>query len=355
VLNKGGAERQLTYLLNALINVKEIQNDLLLLSDDINYNDVKDLPIRIFQLTRRVKRDITLFPKIYKLLKKEKPDIIQIWDSMSSFYVTLIAKFLGIKIINCSLRYGFMPGLFSQVRLINILTLPFATKIVANTKYGLEVNKQSKNNCSVIYNGYDFSRLKKIFDPDYIKTKYNITTKFTVTMIANFTIYKDYNTYFRAAEKILNARDDVTFLSAGRIDYSLVKPEIMEFVNKSEKIKMLGEIDNVDELINITDVGILCSSANGEGISNTVMEFMAHSKPVIVSDSRGTRELVEENESAFIIPCDGVNELVSKIIFLLDNPEKGKAMGGYGFEILNSKFKIERMLDDFINLYSNIN
>lgn len=353
-LNKGGAERQLSYLLKNIIDNKEIETELLLLSDDINYKEVLEIPLQIYTLKRKVKKDVALIPKIHRLLKEKRPDIVHIWDSMSSLYVTYLARLKKIKIVNGSIRYAFKAKPFSQFWLSNKLTLPSASKIVANTKFSININNLNNGKSEVIYNGYDFSRNKDNLNIEVIKKKYGIETLYSVTMVANFTKYKDYNTFFRAAEKIIDKRNDVTFIAVGRFDKNFLDEKILTFINNNNKIKITGEIDNVDELIYVSDIGVLCSNLTGEGISNTLMEFMAYRKPIIATDSQGTKELLDDNDDACIIPFAGVDELVSKINFLLENQDIRIKLGEKAYIKLKNKFSIDRMVNDFIKLYKEV-
>jgi glycosyltransferase involved in cell wall biosynthesis len=43
---------------------------------------------------------------------------------------------------------------------------------------------------------------------------------------------------------------------------------------------------------------------HGEGIPNVVMEYMALKKPVIVTDCGGTKELVENNHTGFLVEAE---------------------------------------------------
>ena len=55
---------------------------------------------------------------------------------------------------------------------------------------------------------------------------------------------------------------------------------------------------NVESIVNTFTIGVLNSaSIHGEGISNSITEYMALGKPVIATDCGGNRELVEDGEN----------------------------------------------------------
>lgn len=132
-------------------------------------------------------------------------------------------------------------------------------------------------------------------------------------MVASFSNYKDYRTYIQAANRVLNKVNYITFLCIGSGDdktyRELVDPESKKFV------KFLGRQENVESIMNICNIGILLTYT--EGISNSIMEFMALGKPVIATDGGGIKELIIDRETGFLIPPKSPMVLAEKIIVLL--------------------------------------
>ena len=112
------------------------------------------------------------------------------------------------------------------------------------------------------------------------------------------------------------------------------------------------QISNVEELVNSCDIGVLFSNMQtGEGFSNTIMEYMALSKPVIATKAGGTHELVANNLSGFLVD-NNIALIVEKIIGLLDSEIQRKELGKKGFEIINESFTIEIMGVKYVELYN---
>ena len=86
-------------------------------------------------------------------------------------------------------------------------------------------------------------------------------------------------------------------------------------VSLLNKIIFLGKRSNVESIINIFDVGILLtnSKVHGEGISNSIMEYMALGKPVIATRGGGTNEVVIEGENGYLIDPFNEDQLIEKI------------------------------------------
>jgi len=352
-LRSGGKERRLVELLKGLSKYKNIKCELATMSAEIHYTTVPNLDVKIHYLIRKNKKDLRIFFKLYKLCKEFKPDIIHTWGSMPSIYAAPLAKLLGIKFINGSITYAAPIKVFSKIWLRSKITFPFSDAIVANSKAGLKTHnlKESTRNLC-IYNGFDFSRLHYITDRKLVKKKYNIKTKYIVGMVANFVPAKDYETYLKAAEKILGKRKDVTFLCIGGA-HNFKK--LKEFINAkfSENIKFLGKQKEIESIVSIFDIGILTCNTNGhaEGISNSIMEYMALGKPVIATNSGGDKEIVIDNKTGFIVKPFNVEEVACRVNELLNDKEKRVRMGKAGRKQIENEFNLDKMVNKFIELY----
>ena len=352
-MTAGGKERRLVELIKSLKDYPDIHCELATMSKDIHYQYVFKQDIRIHYLLRKWKKDPGIFLKLYKLCKEFKPDIIHSWGSMPSVYAVPVAKLLRIKFIDGSITYAAPIKVFSKLWLSSKLTFPFSDTIIANSKAGLKTHnlKESAKNL-YIYNGFDFSRLKDLTDRKLIRKKFNIKTKYIVGMVANFIPAKDYETYLKAAEKILGKRKDIAFLCIGE-GHSL--KESKEFINEkfSENIKFLGKQKEIESIVNIFDIGILTCNTSGhaEGISNSIMEYMALGKPVIATDSGGNKEVVIDNKTGFIVQPFNVEEVVCRINELLNNKEERGSMGKTGRKRIEEKFNLDKMLYNFVELY----
>ena len=301
-LRKGGKERQLIELIESISKInKEIIMEVVLMDKDIEYKDFLNTNIKIHYLVRKYKLDVSIFNKLYKVCKDFKPNIIHSWASLFTLYAIPYAKLNNTKLIDGSIRYAVPVQLLSKVGLISKINFIFVDKIIANSYAGLEAHGLVENNKHLcIYNGFDFSRIKNLTEERLIKEKYKINTNYVIGMVARFSDSKDYNLFVKVALKILEKRDDVTFLCVGKGEnedkVKLMVPHI-----RRKQILFIGDVDNVEDIINIFDVSVLVTNTKGhaEGISNSIMEYMALSKTVIATYAGGNKELIADNRIWF--------------------------------------------------------
>jgi glycosyltransferase involved in cell wall biosynthesis len=116
-----------------------------------------------------------------------------------------------------------------------------------------------------------------------------------------------------------------------------------------ETIRFLGKKKNIEEIVEGFDIGVLATFV--EGLSNSIMEYMALKRPVVATDRGGTPELVIDGDTGFLVPPANADALAEKIECLLDNPAIAKRMGEAGEARLRREFSITRMVEGTKRLY----
>lgn len=348
-LGAGGKERRLTELMKELKYHPEIEFELVIMSRDIHYKEVLDLNIKIHYLLRKTKKDFSIIYKFYRLCKETKPDIVHCWDSMTAIYCSFACKILGIKLVNGMIADAQnQKSFFSKRQIRANLTFPLSNVIVANSEAGIKAYSAPMNKSVVIYNGFNFNRIKNLLPVEQVRKELNINTIHVVGMVATFSSYKDYKTYFAAAQILLDRGYNVVFLAIGdHTDSSRSK----DLINSKyfSSFRLLGKKSGVESFINSMDVCVL--STFTEGISNSILEYMALGKPVVATDGGGTKELIDDKKTGFLVKQSDPEDLAQKIEFLLKDSDLRKRMGLLGNERVKNMFSIDIMVNKFLALY----
>jgi glycosyltransferase involved in cell wall biosynthesis len=114
----------------------------------------------------------------------------------------------------------------------------------------------------------------------------------------------------------------------------------------------LGRCQKVAELLALSEVCAFSSSH--EGFSNSILEYMAAAKPVVVTEAGGAREAVIEGETGYVVRLDDHQEMAARIITILNDPERGRAMGRLGEQIVREKFSCETQIQLTHKLYEQL-
>jgi glycosyltransferase involved in cell wall biosynthesis len=345
-LGIGGKERQLIELIRSLPAEKY---SIILLVKNIDAFYIKNIPneVEIINLNDTNFGFKSIF-KIKKIVKQYKPNIIHSWSTTTSF-IFVLNSFITIKrkwkLVDGSIRLAHFPDKkFSIYSIQRLFINFFSDKIVANSYAGLKIFNVKKNGL-VIYNGFDITRESKSIQ---LKNKPDLI----IGMVARFDPMKDYPTFIKAALNLIEIRNNIHFYCIGS---GVLYDEIYSLVpeEKMKHFSFTGAVENVEDFIVQFDIAVLSSFS--EGISNSILEYFAHKKPVIATGDGGTSEIIQHNENGFLIPASDPNQLTQCILKLIDNKELRINFGNKGKETLLSKFSINKMLNDYNILYQSIN
>lgn len=354
-LTAGGKERRLMELMKSLLKEPNVHFELVLMSEAIHYKEILDLNIKIHYIIRKSKKDPRVFFALYKVCNNYKPDIIHCWDSMTAIYSVPVCKLLGIKLVNAMVtNTNVKKNIFNKSWCRARLTFPFSNIVIGNSLAGLKSYNAPVRKSVCIYNGVDMSRFDSLQDPLIIKNRilgYLFQDEFIVGMVARFEKDKDYKTLIEAAISLLNDNVNLIFILVGG-GSELGKMKSLVPSTLSKKILFLGTRNDVESIISIFNVGVL--STHGEGISNSIIEYMALGKPVIATKGGGTNEIVRNKINGFLIDSGNSEDLKEKIKILMDNKEMAKIMGENGRKLIHEKFDVKIMADKYFRLYHSL-
>jgi glycosyltransferase involved in cell wall biosynthesis len=355
-LKGGGKERRFLELIQYLKSNTSINMKIVLTNEDIHYNYVHNIGIPIIILKRRwFKKDPFLFFRFYKIAREFKPDIIHTWGGMTTFYAIPSRIFLKRPLLSNLISDAKIDrGFCSLWKLYFKINCFFTDLIISNSKAGISAYKANDyEKKEIIYNGVSLERFKLSISKKKIKNEIHVYTRFMVIMVAQMSWRKDFDLFLDVARIVNQARDDVTFVGVGG-GPNYEKLQLRRKKENLSNVIITGIRHDVEELIAVSDIGVLFSSF-GEGISNSIIEYMASGKPVITTDTiGGSREIIADTESGFIMDCNPAC-IAEKINQLLDNDTMRVSMGEKGREIIESRFTIDRMGKDFLKVYNKYN
>lgn len=350
----GGKERRLLELMILLKKHTSYQMMLVMTEDDIHYNEIYQLDIPIKIIKRNIiKKDPSVFFKFYKICKKFNPSLIHVWGNMPAFYSIPASIILKKPIINNQITDIFGISVKQPFSFIlHKLNFYFSRIIISNSIAGLKKYNVNKDKSKVIYNGVSLSRFNILKNSDIIRDKFNIKTKFSIIMVGTFSKYKNFDLFIDAAKHYQNLRKDITFIGVGSGE-NLVNLQQRLVTEKIKNVILTGKIQNVEELISVCDIGVLISPY-GEGISNSIIEYMALGKPVIASNKGGNSELIENNINGILLKNDSLEDVCNAINFLISDKILRNKMSLNNKKKIENEFSAKRMMNEFLSVYENI-
>ena len=114
----------------------------------------------------------------------------------------------------------------------------------------------------------------------------------------------------------------------------------------------LGTRHDVPEILKALDICVMPSL--WEGLSVAMLEAMAASLPLVISDVSGVSQVIGDNEYGIKVPVGDVPALAQTIRALADAPERRVALGAAARQRVLAKFSAQAMLAELSRLYEEV-
>ncbi len=151
-------------------------------------------------------------------------------------------------------------------------------------------------------------------------------------------------------KNIVKEHPDAFLLSVGGADIpEAISMQLREFKGR---VKFLtNRIDGVDPYYEAADIFVLPSFA--EGLSNALMEAMAHGLPSVVTDVGGNSEIVQNGKAGIVVRPGDPDSFAQAISKLIENPYMRREMSKEAKNIV-AKFDISDIARRYKRLYQDL-
>jgi glycosyltransferase involved in cell wall biosynthesis len=301
-----------------------------------------------------------VFLVLRKLFRQEQYDLIHVHTPIASFLVRLAAQ-KAQPIIYTAHGFHFQEN----------------GSTVSNwLYYAAERSMATRTTKLIVINEEDYLQARKIFPPDKIHfingvgidanafnpEKYTASEKNrireklgiaeetkVITHLAEFNSNKRQIDIVRAAEQLKEYNQEFIFLLLGDGPLMDEMQHEIKSRNLDQFVRCLGYRTDIEDILSITDIGLLVSIR--EGLPKSVMEMMAMEIPLIVTDIRGNRDLVQDGENGFVIPIKSPDKLMNSCRTLIYQEDLRKKMGKAGREKILEKFDLPIILNEMKRIY----
>ncbi len=349
-LDIGGTEKQLLKIIGSLSTYFDFTVLSFIRGGDL-LNDYKKLRIKVLVPKKESRLGILLriFSYIYMILKsfiQSKPDIVH-------FYLP-----------HSYLIGSFLPYIFSKKKyLMSRRSLNYYQKKIPfcrffekklHKKMNLIITNSKQNYNQLVYEeGVNPKKCHIISNGVEVANNINKEKKIVqILCIANFIRYKNHNMIINAFNKLPDALEWSLNLVGNDTDNIVneLKNKI-KFENKG-KINFIKKNKNISKFLMNADIGILTSDE--EGLSNSILEYMSYSLPVIATRVGGNVEQIFNNKNGFLVEKNDDIKLSQRLEELIKNKSKRKKFGRESKRIVKEKFDLEKSIKKYKKIYDEI-
>jgi glycosyltransferase involved in cell wall biosynthesis len=336
-LQSGGAEKQSIYLFNAIktkyptifivFHGDLFENKLLQLIDDNDY--------LIYKLEGNYLKKLL---NIYNLLKSNQVTTIFTYLTKPNFIGSFIAQKAGVKYIYGSIRNSQLPKW--KFLLEKIASEYFCTGTIFNNyegeilfrKYGLKKTKTIPN-CFPNINSPKTRSKKSIIK---------------IITLGRFVEQKDYTTALKSITVLKEKELSFIFqiIGYGKLE-NQIRKEIAEY-GLSTFVEIFINPDNIAELLEEADIYL--STSIFEGTSNSIMEAMNASLPIVATNVGDNNRMIFEGENGFLHHVGDYKEIAKSLETLMDDYNLRIKLGIRSNQILRENYSFKKFKESYIQL-----
>jgi L-malate glycosyltransferase len=330
----------------------------------IGFNDgpvrelYEKLGIRVIVLLKKGRYDFGFILRLRKILLAEAITIVNPHHFGPFLYTFLSTRKSGIKLIYTEHSRWQLEQLPFFYKLINRIMLWRADAIVAISQqiqaYYLNILLLNENKVHLIPNGVDIALYQDKKSNNYLRERLGVDKQERIIgMVANIRPEKNHMLLISAFTNVANKYKNVKLLLVG---LDCMDGKVQKFTEKSgvsDKIKFLGQRDDVPEVLKLLD--IFCLPSINEGLPLTVLEAMAARVPVVGSDVIGINEVVTNNVNGLLFPSGNEHMLTESLLSILHDTSLGKRLSSAGYQFVLQNFSLDDIVKKYDNLFQLVN
>ena len=295
--------------------------------------------------------DLRAARQLWKVLRRERPTVLHTHNPKPGLYGRVVGRLAGVPIV-----VNTVHGLYAAPddhllkRLVVYAAEGFVSRwsdaeLVQNIEDVAVMRRWrlvARRKLTHLGNGVDLQRFRPgSLSPDErrgLRRAWGVDDETVIVgAIGRLVAEKGYRELFAAAGT-LGRRVRIVVVGGDDPD----KPDALDAgaLRRADdaRIVRLGHRTDVDRLLGAFDIFALAS--HREGQPRAAMEAAAAGLPIVATDIRGCRQVVDHNVSGLLVPVADAAELADAIVRLSGSPELRHAMGAAG------RRKAEREFDE---------
>jgi glycosyltransferase involved in cell wall biosynthesis len=343
-LEVGGAEKMAVNYANALSKKIEFSG-LIATRAEGNLKNQLHKEVSYLFLNRKKVIDFSAVFRLRKFCKENNVDYLQ--PHSSSYFIALIVKisYPKIKLIWHD-HNGLSEFISTQKSFILKMSSHFFKGIIV-VNYKLKNWAEKELNCSNVVYLPNFtsqnseSKLETILEGVEGKR---------ILCLANLRDQKNHFLLLEVAEKLKKSKPDWTFHLVGKDfkdDYSAQIKGLIKSKKLSGNVFIYGSKNDVNNIINQSDIAILTSKS--EGLPVALIEYGLMKKPVISTKVGEIPLIIKEGINGFIVGVNDVEEFYKRLLKLIDDATLRHSFGNYLNQTILENHSEEVVIIKYLN------
>jgi glycosyltransferase involved in cell wall biosynthesis len=351
----GGAETVLASVASGLDSTR-FRSLICLLEEGWLTGRLRELDIPYTVIENTTPYDPVFLYRLIRLIRREKISLMHSHEFMMTVYGAVASRLTGVPLI-CTIHGKlYFPERRRRIRALKLaVSLSARTIAVSEDLHRYLVNELgfTPSKIATIYNGIDVTTYSPRSSSEKSRRRLAIPADSLVAgTVGSLFKVKGLPYLLQAAKELKRRYPNFLLLIAGEGDQQPALQENASELGLGDTVSFLGFRKDVPDLLAALDVYV-CTSIS-EGLSLSILEAMAMSKPVVATNVGGNPELVLPEVNGFLVPPAQPSILADKVGELLDDSNLRRKLGRKGREIIEEKFTLEAMINSYQGLYERL-
>jgi glycosyltransferase involved in cell wall biosynthesis len=329
-------------------------------------NGIAHIPLARSTRAADPRADLATAVEFTRLCRRLRPDVVHTHNPKPGIYGRIGARLAGVPVV-----VNTVHGLYAQP------TDPLARRAVVYTLERLAAacsdgelvqNPEDlpvlrrlglpQRKLQLLGNGVDLSRFDPVGRPDVrreVRAELGVRDQeVMVGIVGRLVREKGYREIFAAARQVRRSFPEARLVIAGPIEPDKADAITTAEIDRAadEGAIFLGMRDDVERLYLGMDVYVLAS--HREGFPRSAMEAAAMSVPIVATDIRGCRQVVDHGRTGLLVPVRNAPALADAITSLVASAERRAQMGEAARRKALAEFDDRRQIAITLGVYERL-
>ncbi|RMF53169.1 MAG: glycosyltransferase family 1 protein [Chloroflexota bacterium] len=357
----GGAERNIAALLPHLSAIAGVQLTLGTLNtrrDSPLAGLIAQSGVPRFDMGARRLIDRQAWRRYTDFLRRERIDLVHSQDQDTNIYNALSRRLLGIpSVMTRHVMFEPFTNLKTRLRaqLVLIAARYGADRVIAVSEaVRQQFARQARlplERIETVYNGIELQKFATRARRAEIRAALGWAQEAPVAiMVAVLRSGKGHEVLLEAVPQLRQRVPNVQIMLVGDGEArALLEHMIAPY---SDVVHLLGQRMDVPELLGASDVLVLPSWS--EALPTVLIEAGAASLPCVATDVGGTREIVVDGETGYVIPAGDSAALAERLAELLTDSARARTMGQAALRRVSSLFTLPQQAERTVAVYERV-
>lgn len=266
--------------------------------------------------------------KIYRFFKQKKVSFLFSFLTLPNLIGGILGRLAGVKNIYGSIRNTKLQSW--KIIIERIVANRLSSHTIVNS-YNAEsiFNKKAFKNVITIPNCFP-----KVDKP--VARDFQVSNLVNIITVGRFVPEKDYDTALEVINSLIQLNLKIKYTIVG---YGVLENQIREKVEKlgiENYVIMYINPNNISELLYKSDIYL--STSLYEGTSNSILEAMNASLPIVATEVGDNDRMVIEGCNGYLLPISDVKNIAESVAVLIKNPKMRVEMGLKSNTVLKERY-----------------